>query len=181
MTVDHADEYIYLGSPFSATGCITTDVKEHATLKQKHVNKFHIFCGKNQSMPFSYKKTVFEAVLTAKLLYGCESWFTENVKAIDKQYISAMKSLLGVRKQISNEVVLTELGAEDLRDRIHKSRKNFIKSKLSDPDEPLSIVYRLCERNNTKGYRMLQHALHSPCSATERRIQTIRDSSQTKL
>ena len=60
VTVDHADEYIYLGSPFSATGCITTDVKEHATLKQKHVNKFHILCGENQSMPFTYKKTVFD-------------------------------------------------------------------------------------------------------------------------
>ena len=92
-----------------------------------------------------------------------------------------MKSLLGVRKQISNEVVLTELGAEDLRDRIHKSRTNFIKSKLSDPDEPLSIVYRVYERNNTKGYRMLQHAIHSPCSATERRIQSIRNSTQTKI
>ena len=37
VTVDHANEYIYLGSPFSATGCITTDMKEHAILKQKHV------------------------------------------------------------------------------------------------------------------------------------------------
>ena len=92
-----------------------------------------MFCGKNQSMPFTYKKTVFEALLAVKLLYSCELWFTENVKAIDKQYIGAMKSLLGVRKQISNEVVLIELGVQDLRDHIHKYRKNFIKSKLSDP------------------------------------------------
>ena len=45
------------------------------------------------SMPFTYKKTVFEAVLTAKLSYGCESWLTGNVKAIDTSSIS-LKTLI---------------------------------------------------------------------------------------
>ena len=70
-----------------------------------------------------------------------------------------MKSLLGVKKLISNEVVLTELGVQDPQDPIHKLRKNFIKWKQSDSDEPRSIVYRLCVRNNTKYLKMLRYAL----------------------
>ena len=65
-------------------------------------------------MPFTYKATAFEAVLTSKLLYDSKSWFTENIKANEMQYMSAMQSLLGVSKQSPNEVVMTELGSKIL-------------------------------------------------------------------
>ena len=92
LTIDHTDTYIYLGSSFSAKGCISTDIQDHAKLKQKHINKFNIFCFKNQSMPFRYKRQVFEAVLTTKLIYGCESWLTDDYPVIETMYMSALKS-----------------------------------------------------------------------------------------
>ena len=70
-------------------------------------------------------------------------------------YTSAMKSLLRVRKQISKEVVMSELEAKNLRDRIQNFRKKF-KSKLCDPDEPLTIAYELCERSNASAFCMIQ-------------------------
>lgn len=61
-------------------------------------------------MPFAFKKKVFDAVITTKLLYGCEAWFTDDYKAIETLYMNALKSLLGVRKQTPNQIVLTECG-----------------------------------------------------------------------
>ena len=181
LTIKHTDTYIYLGSSFSAKGCIATDIQDHAKLKQKHVHKFNIFCFKNQSMPFSYKKKVFEAVLTTKLIYGSESWFVEDYKVIEVLYMSALKALLGVRKQTPNDVVLTECGVPSLKERVRKRQQAFIKSKLSDPEEPLTIVYKLCERNNTRAFRSLQRAMEFTCDASERRHQSMRESEKTKI
>ena len=180
LTIDHTDTYIYLGSSFSAKGCISTDIQDHAKLKQKHINKFNIFCFKNQSKPFKYKKQVFEAVLTIKLIYGCEAWLTEDYHVIETMYMSALKTLLGVRKQTPNDIVLTECGVPTLKERVRVKQQNFIKSKLTDPEEPLTIVYNLCEQNETNAYRNLKKALEFNCDAEERRHIAMRESTKTK-
>ena len=74
--------------------------------------------------------------------------------------MGALKSLLGVRKQTPNNIVLIEAGADPLKDKVWKQQKNFLQKKLQDVDEPLTKVYRLCERENTKGYRHLQKVLN---------------------
>ena len=180
VTVTHTDSYIYLGNPFSAKGSIQCDIKEHANLKQKQVNKFNTFCYRNQSMPFIFKKKVFDAVLTIKLLYGCESWFTEDYKAIEVMYMSALKSLLGVRKQTPNQTVLTECGVPELKEVIRRKQLNFINSKLSDPEEPLTKVYKLCQREDTGAYRYIQRFREYVFDAAERRIESMRNSTRTK-
>ena len=180
LTIKHTNTYIYLGSSFSAKGCIATDIKDHAKLQQKHLNKFNIFCFKNQSMPFSYKMTVFEAVLTSKLIYGCESWFTEDYHVVETMYMSAVKALLGVRKQTPNDVVLTECGVHTLKELVRTRQQKFLSSKLSDPDEPLTIVYKLCQENNTAAFRSLKSAMDFTCDASERRHQSMRESTKTK-
>ena len=96
-------------------------------------------------MPFAFKKTVFEAVLPTKLIYGCESWFTEDYKSIELQYMRALRALLGVRKQTPNQVVLTECGMIELKELVRKCQQRFINSKLVDPEEPLSKIYRLSQ------------------------------------
>jgi ribosomal protein L31 len=180
LIIDHVDSYIYLGSPFSANGSVLTDIQEHADLKSKHVNKFNTFCFKNQSMPFVFKKKVFDAVLSTKLLYGCESWFTEDYKPIEVSYMSALKSLLGVRKQTPNQVVLTECGVIELKEAVRKHQQNFINSKLSDPEEPLTKVFELCRRGDTAAFRYIQRIRGYVFDATERRIESMRNSTKTK-
>ena len=102
-------------------------------------------------MPFPYKKKVFDAVITTKIFYGCESWLTDNLKSVESLYMGAVKSLLGVRKQTPNNIVLIEAGAACVKDRVWRQQKNFLSKKLQDVDEPLTKVFRLCQRENTKG------------------------------
>ena len=143
---------------------MVASLQSHADSKTKHLNKFRLFCAKNQSMPFPYKKKVVDAVISTKILYGCESWLTENLKSIESLYMGALKSLLGVRKQTPNNIVLIEAGADPLKDKVWKQQKNFLQKKLQDVDEPLTKVYRLCERENTKG-------ISTPSESVELRVQ----------
>ena len=64
-----------------------------------------------------------------------------------------------IRKQTPNDIVLTECGVPTLKERVRLKQQNFLKSKLTDPDEPLAIVYRLCEQNDLNAYRNLQKAI----------------------
>ena len=76
--------------------------------------------------------------------------------------------------------MLIDLGAQNLKDHIQKCRKNFIKSKISDPKEPLTNVNKLCEINSRKKFDIPRHAIESLCNATKCRIQTIRGNSKSK-
>ena len=128
------------------------------------------------------KRKVFDAVMTSKVLYGCESWLADNLKKIEVLYMGALKSLLGVRKQTANNIVLIEAGADSVKDKIMKQQKNFLQKKLQDEDEPLTKVYRLCEQGNTKGYRYLQRVINFEYKGLETiRASVVDNTTSTKL
>ena len=85
----------------------------------------------------------------------------ENFKCMETLYLSAIKGLLGVRKQTPNDIVLLESGIPILKSRILNQRKNFLLKKLKDDEEPLTKVFKMCQQANTKGYKVLQRTLHS--------------------
>ncbi len=64
LVVNHCVSYVYLGSPFTWDGSVTTSVKEHATEKLCQVLKFVTFIEKHNTVPFIVKRRVFEAALT---------------------------------------------------------------------------------------------------------------------
>ena len=96
IVVKHTKSYIYLGSPFTENGNINTVINLHVKSRTKDLNKFKIFCKKNETMPYIFKKKVLEAVKMSSLLYGCETWLSVNFKEIEQLYISAVKAILGV-------------------------------------------------------------------------------------
>ena len=53
-----------------------------------------------------------------------------------------------------------EAGFQELHSVVDKNRAAFLKSKLTnpDPDEPFVKVYKLCQRNNTPGYRLCERS-----------------------
>ena len=104
----------------------------------------------------------------------------DDYKVIDALYMSALKSLLGVRKQTPNDIVLTECGMPTLKERVRLRQQKFIKSKLTDPEEPLTIVYMLCQQNNTNAYRNLRKVMEYNFDAKERRHQAMRECTKTK-
>ncbi len=86
LVVAHCDSYVYLGSPFTCDGSVSSAVKLHAKNKLCHVLKFVSFLRKNNDIPFIVKKRVFDAVLMSSLLYGCESWVGADLRPVVKLY-----------------------------------------------------------------------------------------------
>lgn len=52
IIVEHCNMYVYLGSPFTSDGSVSSAVKAHATLKMPHVLKFVSFIKKNDDIPY---------------------------------------------------------------------------------------------------------------------------------
>lgn len=142
--VEHCDSYMYLGSPFTCDGSISSSVKEHEKKKICQVLKFVSFVSKNNTVPFTVKRRVFEAALTSSLLFGCESWIGADTKPVIKLYHWAMKTLLGVRKNTSNLVCYAELGYPTLSDLLQHKQHKFLhklwQERSGMADDPFCLV-----------------------------------------
>ena len=149
VTVKHAVSYVYLGSPFTENGNMNCVIKMHVKTRMKDLNKFKIFCIKNETMPYIYKKKVLEAVIMSSLSYGCETWLSDRAKEVEKLYIGAVKSLLGVRETTRNDAVLIEAGMPNMSEMIRKRTAAFSKKELLDvhqDETPLRRIYKICEQ-----------------------------------
>ena len=128
LTIKHCDLYIYLGSPFTSDGSLTSVVKAHTLDKMAHFNKFIAFIEKNSDIPFLVKKRVFDACLLSAFLYGCESWLNGDLKPLCKIYNWSLKRLLDVRLTTCNDVCYIESGYSSLRAIVKdRQRRFFIK------------------------------------------------------
>lgn len=86
LVVERCAQYVYLGSPFTADGSVSSSVRVHADVKRPHVIKFVSFLNKNNDIPFRIeKKRVFEACLMSTILYGSESWLNADQRLIKKK------------------------------------------------------------------------------------------------
>ena len=168
VTVKHTDSYIYLGSPFTEDGSIRSVIELHVKSRAADLNKFKIFCKMNCTMPYKYKKKVFQAGICSSLLYGSESWLTENYKDVEIKYIGALKALLGVRVTTRTDIVLLETGMPTLKELVKKRQTTFIKKNIrgDKEDTPLTKAFRTCQNKSTKGYRYIKSLLDDPCSDT---------------
>ena len=86
LSISYSSTYLYLGAWFTDSGRISDVIALHEKANQAMVNKFSIFCVANSSMPFKYKKLMFDAAVTASLLYSAESWLTDSIRPIEQQY-----------------------------------------------------------------------------------------------
>ena len=131
-------------------------LKMHIKSKTADINKFTIFCAVNTSIPFYIKKQVFDSCLLSSLLYGCETWFTNNLKEIEHVYIRMIKVLLGFRESTPSANCLVELGQKNLKSIVNERRKSFLMKKFSniDIEEPLHIMVQ-----NTNSYKMIINSM----------------------
>ena len=162
ITVKHNLSYIYLGSPFTENGRINDVIKLHFKTRAKDLNKLRIFCKKNETMPYVFKKKVLEAMIVSSLLYGCESWLGTDFKEIEKLYVSAVKAILGVRETTRNDTSLIEAGMPSTRELIRKRTRTFLNKELNSGrirETPLMKIYRLCEGKRTKGFVFLRNIM----------------------
>ena len=81
-------------------------------------------------MPFQFKKQVLEAAIMSSLLYASETWLTCNLRDVEKMYISAVKSALGVRETSRSDTVLIEAGMTTVKELVTKRTSAFLKKKF---------------------------------------------------
>lgn len=157
VQVQYCNQYLYLGAWFTDAAHTNTVTALHHTASEAIVNKFAIFCASNTLMPFVYKKKVFDAAVTSALLYSCESWFSNNLKSVEKQYNKLIKCLMGVRKNTSVNLCMIEAGINPLNKLVADRRYKFITlADQMDRDIPFHYIYNLCREENTPGYRFLE-------------------------
>ena len=152
LTVTSCTSYVYLGSPFTCDGSVSSAIKMHARIKMGHVIKYVSFVKKNNDVPFIVKRRVFEAALMSALLYGCESWLGADLRPVIKLYNWAIKQLLGVRKSTPNDVCYAEAGYPALPDLIRqKQHQYFVKmsnERQGMGDDPLMFAMNLAREAN---------------------------------
>ena len=84
------------------------------------------------------------------------------MKEVEKMYISALKSLLGVRETTRSDIVLIESGMPAVTDRIRKRTAKFVKKELAveQADKtPLQKIFDICKTKRTKGYKFMSDLL----------------------
>ena len=82
VTVMWCDKYVYLGN-IIVNKPIRMQVEEHVQSQAKNVGKFQSFLSKNQNAPYCVKKKVWSAALNSSRLYGAESWWYSDLKAVN--------------------------------------------------------------------------------------------------
>jgi hypothetical protein len=114
-------------------------------------------------MPFVVKRKVFNACFMACMTYGCESWINANVQPIEKLYVNAVKSLLGVRNTTSNDLCLIELGLPRLAASVLQRQKDFFVKMISDrrhlPDDPFMVILDLVKQSGSATAKRIDHLM----------------------
>ena len=115
----------YLGVIVSDCGILRLDVTKF--IREKRCNvliKFTNFCSKNFLAPLSVKLDVLDSCVSTSLLYASETWLDcgNEVEAI---YRNGLRTALGVRSNVNNEILYIESGKYPLRCRILKQQLKF--------------------------------------------------------
>ncbi len=179
LKIEHCNTYIYLGSPFTSDGNVSSAVKVHAKNKMPHVLKFISFLNKNNDAPFTVKKRVFEAALMSSLVYGCESWLGADLRPVKKIYNWCLKKLMGVRKSTSNNVCYIESGYSSLNNLViykqHKFFHSMWRERTPYTDDPLRHVMTIVLDSNTPTTRILRDFVNQEVTSLGDRMESIKN------
>ena len=161
ITVQHCDQYIYLGVVFTADGRVMSSVLAHLARKAKELNKFLIFLATNYDAPFVVKKKVFDAAFRSSILYGCESWLKMSMKPVEAFYIKAVKALLGVRVTTPTSLCLIEAGLRPVKGVIKNRQKKFFNNMMDsrkdlEEEDPLMHILSRTRNDNRVMWTYIQ-------------------------
>ena len=187
LTIQNCLQYTYLGSIFTQDGKLTSSLRAQCESKLPHVMKFEAFVRKNTDLPFPGKKKVFEAALLSAIMYGCESWLSNNASKVARpMYLACVRSLLGVRRTTASDLCLAEVGLPPFERRLKEAQKSCL-MKLQDQrrgliDDPFMYALSLARDARTPCAQYIA-ALeeYNPESDTEALYERIRRSTGTKF
>ena len=125
-----------LGSHLYASGLISDDLKLHFESRFKSCIKFYNFLRTNKCAPLFIKLKVLKSCVISNILYNCETFGRIIPKDLEKCYCSLLKSCLGIRKNVPNDIVLIECGFLPLEALVYGRQLNLyrkFKSMLRQP------------------------------------------------
>ena len=141
IRVEKTDQYVYLGSPIFS-GSIADQVQAHINMKAPQTLKFLSFLTKNSDAPFQVKEKVWNSAMLSAVLYSSETWFTSNLRSVERPYMATLKQLLKVRQSTYNDLVLVELGRGDAKSLIMDKQKCFLHKLTQREDYKNSHIER---------------------------------------
>ena len=141
IRVEKTDQYVYLGSPIFS-GSIADQVQAHINMKAPQTLKFLSFLTKNSDAPFQVKEKVWNSAMLSAVLYSSETWFTSNLRSVERPYMATLKQLLKVRQSTCNDLVLVELGRGDAKSLIMDKQKCFLHKLTQREDYKNSHIER---------------------------------------
>ena len=142
----------YLGIYISSAGIISKDVKHYIDVVRPIASvRFPNFCSLNKHAPLNVKMSVLDRCVVPALLYASETWgkYFSNITII---YRNALKTALGIRNTINNEICYIEIGRHPLECMIkahqHKFWTYILKYANDNPNTALSKILVQAERIN---------------------------------
>lgn len=127
LQVNNCSSYGYLGSPISMTK-IASQVEAHIKKKACDYYKFVSFLSKHHDVPFNVKHHVWKVAFLPSVLYGCETWLSQDLRRVETIYHASVKSLLGVKVSTPNDIVRVELAVGSATGAVKDRQQNFFKS-----------------------------------------------------
>jgi hypothetical protein len=144
IVIEHTDQYCYLGSIITVSS-IAEQVKCHLSSKSGQLLKFYSFLRKNSEAPYAVKQRVWDSALCNSVFYGCESWFTKDLRDAETLYNAGLKSLLGVRVTTCNDLMCVEAGEPGAKGYILQRQYNFLRSLRARDSFSVSYLHRVVQ------------------------------------
>ncbi len=97
------------------------------------IRKFSSFLAKNYDAPFVVKKVIWQNTLSSATLYSCETWMVKDITAVQTEYMSYVKDLLGVRTQTPSNIIYVELDNPSGNALVRRRQISFLKKQRTVP------------------------------------------------
>ena len=120
-TIEHVDEFQYLGSIVTENGTIDTEIDRRIANASKAFGALRAAVFKDHNLKIATKRLIYHACVLSVLLYGAECWtpLRRHLKRLNSFHHRCIRSALGItnqqqwRERISSEMVRKRWGDEE--------------------------------------------------------------------
>ena len=124
-TLKYKPVQVYLGVNITDGGVLKNDVTTFICINRSNVLiKFTNFCIKNFLAPICIKLNILDTCVASSFLYACETWM-DCGNEVEVIYRNGLRTALGIRSNVNNEIVYIESGRYPLKCRIMKQQLQF--------------------------------------------------------
>ena len=156
--LEYKHSQYYLGIIISDDGLIGHDVDSFIKGKRSNLCiKFNNFCSKNSMAPLDVKLSVLDSCVASSLSYANETW-ADRGRNIETLYRQGLRTALGVRQSVNNEIIYIETDKFPMKCRIMKQQLKFwliVKEYINN--NPDSALYSFVKQAQFLNLKYIKH------------------------